>query len=144
MVDAEVIVRRLRELDRRLGLLEELRGQVDEAAYLDDIAVRAQVERHLQLAIQAAIDIAMHVLAVDTARLPEDYGSAFVLLGEEGLLDPDVAAALRDAAGMRNVLVHGYVEIDDATVWHSLDRLDDLRQFAAAVLRHVDATDATP
>jgi uncharacterized protein YutE (UPF0331/DUF86 family) len=32
---------------------------------------------------------------------------------------------------MRNILVHGYLELDDAKVWDALGRLDDLRAFAA-------------
>jgi uncharacterized protein YutE (UPF0331/DUF86 family) len=40
---------------------------------------------------------------------------------------------LAAAAGQRNVLVHMYLDIDDREVFRALDRLDDLRSFAAAV-----------
>ncbi len=42
---------------------------------------------------------------------------------------------LSAAAGMRNVLVHVYLEVDDDKVWDALGHLDDLREFAAAVKR---------
>lgn len=38
-------------------------------------------------------------------------------------------------AGMRNILVHEYLEIDPRHVWRALGRLDDLRTFADASRR---------
>lgn len=133
MVDPEVLSRRLRELDRRLVLLTRLHAENDRRGYVADLALQAQVERHLQIAVQCAIDVAVHVVAEDTARTPEDYGNAFAILGEEGMLAAALVDRLRLAAGMRNVLVHGYVEIDPEIVWTTLDRLDDLRAFAEAM-----------
>ena len=139
MVDREVVARRLRELDRRVAALQSIVAAHDRAAYGTDFALQAQVERHLQLAVQCAIDTATHIAAQDTAAVPEDYGDTFVILAREGVLDGELADRLRAAAGLRNVLVHGYVAIDHDLVWGSLARLDDLRRFAAAVVAYVDA-----
>jgi uncharacterized protein YutE (UPF0331/DUF86 family) len=49
-----------------------------------------------------------------------------------------LAARLADAAGMRNVLVHGYLDIDDEAVWGALEHLDDLREFAAFARGQLD------
>lgn len=46
-----------------------------------------------------------------------------------------MVAGLSAAAGMRNVLVHAYLEVDDDEVWNALGHLDDLREFAVAVVR---------
>lgn len=43
----------------------------------------------------------------------------------------ELSERLGEAVGMRNILVHGYLEVDDGAVWDALDRLDDLRLFAA-------------
>ncbi|MDQ3972997.1 MAG: DUF86 domain-containing protein [Actinomycetota bacterium] len=101
--------------------------------FLHDLATQAQAERHLQLAIQSAIDIAMHVLAENSAETPEDYGAAFTLLARHGLLDDDLANRLRLAAGLRNILVHGYLDVDPQRVWEHLNRLSVLVDFAAAL-----------
>jgi uncharacterized protein YutE (UPF0331/DUF86 family) len=42
---------------------------------------------------------------------------------------------LGDAAGLRNLLVHDYGDIDHARLWDSLGELDDLRSFATAAER---------
>ncbi len=133
MVEPERVRRRLRELDRRLRLLDGLRRE-DRDDYLADVAVQAQVERHLQLALQSAIDVALHLAADSPGRPVEGYGDAFVALGDGGVLPATLAGRLRLAAGLRNVLVHGYVDVDPALVWASLDDLGDLREFAT----HVD------
>jgi len=67
--------------------------------------------------------------------MPDDYKGVFAALREPLGLAPDLVAGLSAAAGMRNVLVHGYLEVDDDEVWNALGRLDDLREFAAAVER---------
>jgi uncharacterized protein YutE (UPF0331/DUF86 family) len=107
-------------------------------SFLSDEAVRAQAERHLQLAIQSTIDIALHIISDDTAETPDDYGSAFLLLGRLNVLEPELAGKLKVAAGLRNILVHGYLDVDPARVWGHLDDLDDLERFAAAVLAYID------
>lgn len=141
MAEPERVRRRLRELDRRLALLDGLR-RGDRDAYLADVALQAQVERHLQLALQAAIDVALHLAADTPGRALEGYGDAFVVLGESGVLPVALAGRMRVAAGLRNVLVHGYVDVEPALVWASLDGLDDLRDLARAVERSLDDTGA--
>jgi uncharacterized protein YutE (UPF0331/DUF86 family) len=140
LVDAERLRRRLRELDRRLVLLEGLRGGRRED-YLGDIALQAQVERHLQLALQAAIDLALHVSASRPGRAVEGYGDAFLSLAHIGVLPDELAGRLRRAAGLRNVLVHGYIDVDADLLWSSLDGLDDLRAFAAAMNLLLDGSE---
>jgi uncharacterized protein YutE (UPF0331/DUF86 family) len=132
LVDPEVVRRRLREIDRRVAALRAVAAG-DREALLADLDLQAQVERHLQVAIQSAIDIAMHILAENSAATPEDYGSAFTLLGEQGVIGEALARRLVPAAGLRNVLVHAYVEVDPAQLWGHLADLDDLVTFAGEV-----------
>lgn len=139
MVDVEVVGRRLREIGRRLGALRGIRSH-GEGAFLTDQALQAQAERHLQLALQCAIDIALHILADDTDRTPEDHGSAFRELTAVGVLGQDLADRLRLAAGLQNILVHAYLDVDPARVWTHLSRLDDLEDFARAVDLYLEKT----
>ncbi len=61
-------------------------------------------------------------------RLAAQHG---IQLAIQVCIDIGLADRLADAASMRNVLVHGYLEVDDEAVWQALEHLDDLRQFAA-------------
>jgi uncharacterized protein YutE (UPF0331/DUF86 family) len=54
-------------------------------------------------------------------------------------LQAKLATQHRKAAGLRNLLVHGYAEVDDRKVWEALAGLDDLRDYAAAVNRAISS-----
>lgn len=132
MVDPEVARRRLREIDRRLERLDTIRAQ-GVAAFQRDSGLQAQVERHMQLAIQSAIDVAVHVVAEDSTLTPEDYGSSFLMLARMGILEESLAERLRLAAGLRNILVHSYLEVDPQMMWSNMEHLEDLRSFASTI-----------
>ncbi|MBI4728351.1 MAG: DUF86 domain-containing protein [Acidobacteria bacterium] len=103
------------------------------AAFLADEGVQAQAERHVQLAVQSAIDVALHIVAEASAATPEEYGAGFIELGRLGIIAPDLAERLRAAAGLRNVLVHAYLDVDPARIWEHIEDVGDLRDFAAAI-----------
>ncbi|MEO7804759.1 MAG: DUF86 domain-containing protein [Actinomycetota bacterium] len=136
MVDSESVHRRLREIDKRLVLLRELR-EAGRDAFKQDVHRQAEAERHLQLAIQAALDICGHIVAESSAEVPEDYRTCFGALAKLQVLDDDLAQRLGLAAGLRNILVHAYLEIDPAQIWSHIDDLDDLEAFSRAVLAHL-------
>lgn len=138
MADAELVRRRLRELGRRVAALRALRDG-DEAAFLRDLALQAQAERHLQIALQTAIDVALHIVATETDATPDDYGSAFTALADSGVIPPDLGSRLRLAAGLRNILVHAYLDVDPERIWAQLARLDDLVSLASHVDAHLSA-----
>lgn len=136
MVDAEVVERRLRELDRRVGELRSL-ASCGRRTFLSDRALQAQAERHLQLALQAVIDVALHLVAEETPEVPTGYGGAFPILAGRGILDRALADRLKEAAGLRNILVHGYLDVDPARIWTHVGELSDLERYAAAVVAHL-------
>lgn len=60
-------------------------------------------------------------------------------LAQRGVLSADLGAALASAAGFRNVLVHQYVDVDDARVVDQLGHLGDLDAFVVSLLRWLEA-----
>ena len=137
MVDPERVRRRLREIDRRLEVLRQIKAEGPEQLR-DDFRVRAETEHHLQVAIQAAIDVANHIVSEDSAWTPEDYGSTFTLLAQMGVIDRQLAERLKRAAGLRNVIVHGYVDVDVDLLWEGLARAGDLEELAVAANRYLE------
>ncbi len=86
-------------------------GEVDRATVesLDD---RLILERILTQLVDLAVSVNMHIVAALRGNVPDAYGASFRALGEVGVLDPDLARALAPATGLRNVLVHAYVDVD--------------------------------
>jgi uncharacterized protein YutE (UPF0331/DUF86 family) len=136
LVDPESIEERLERLTELLEQSERIRAAGHDA-YATDFRSRLAAQHAIQLSIQICIDIAAHLIAELGPKMPADYRGIFEALRPEGLED-DLAERLASAAGMRNVLVHGYLEVDDEIVWEAFDHLDDLRQFAAFAQSKLD------
>lgn len=138
MVDAERVEDRLERLEAMLEQLDEVRDGGEEA-YLADARLRLATERLLQVSIQICIDLAAQVVSEQSVAPPSSYSDVFKVLGDKGVISPEIAARLGNAARQRNLLVHLYMEIDDRAVFASLAFLDDLREFATIVGRWAEA-----
>jgi uncharacterized protein YutE (UPF0331/DUF86 family) len=131
-VDVQVVRRHLAALRESRRVLAARSGVSLEE--LDaDTELLWVVERGLQLCAQNALDIATHIAASRGRDVP-DYASAIDELGRLGVLDRDFAREFRNVAGFRNVLVHGYLEVDLGLL-HTLlhQRLGDFESFAASI-----------
>lgn len=90
----------------------------------------------VQSAAQASIDLANHVIASEGWRVPRDYGDAFTVLAENAVIDGELADRFRALAGLRNLLVHLYDEVDDDRLARDIRAgLADLGALASAVAR---------
>ena len=107
------------------------------SAIVTDPDERWTVERGLQLCAQNALDIATH-LAASAGRDAPDYASAIDVLGELGVLPAEFALQFRGIAGLRNVLVHGYLGVDLPRVHQLLNSgLADFAEFAQFVENYI-------
>jgi uncharacterized protein YutE (UPF0331/DUF86 family) len=105
VVDRSLLQRKLRDLQRYVREVSEFR-EIDPAQYRQDWKSQRIVERTLQLAIEVCADVAAHVIADRSLRAPSTYAEAFEVLGEAGLLEPDLRDVLVRMARFRNLVVH--------------------------------------
>ena len=104
--------------------------------------LRWTVEHGLQLCARNAIDIATHLTTTAGLDAP-DYASAIDRLTGMKVLPAEFGAGFRQVAGLRNVLVHDYIDVDLEVVARVLDEnLDDFEEFARRVERHLDESAA--
>jgi uncharacterized protein YutE (UPF0331/DUF86 family) len=127
---------------KKLALIEtcvaQLRRLAQPAQLEADIREQRFVEHTLQIAIQGALDVASHIVSDERLGEPRTNRELFDLLQRAGWIAPDMGDTLRRMAGFRNVLVHGYDEVDLAVVRDILaHRLDDLLAFVGIVRRHL-------
>ncbi|MCL4492089.1 MAG: DUF86 domain-containing protein [Nitrospirae bacterium] len=116
----------VQERVRRLSKFKELSFE----SYLKDSTVKDAVERNIEVAVQACIDIARIIIKRERLREPEDNKGVFVVLAENGLIGEDSLRFLVPMAGTRNILVHGYDKIDDAIILGVLKKhLSDFNLF---------------
>ncbi len=94
----------------------------------------------LLVAVQDALDIALHVASDSGWGVPASYGEAFTLLASHGVIEPSLAAELAGMAALRNRIAHGYATVDAQRVWNEIPAgLVAIDSFTAAISRHLGA-----
>lgn len=90
---------------------------------------------NLQRAIQAAINLALHVVAAEGYGNPDSIADAFTLLKRRGVIDSGLAHRLRRMVSFRNITIYEYQTVDPDIVEGIVEhRLGDLRAFGARIV----------
>ena len=114
--------------------LHELRTMADPTRISTDLREERFVVHTLQLAIQAALDVAFHLISEEGLGEPRSNSDAFAKLAEHGVLAPTRATEMARMAGFRNVVVHGYEVVDLRIVRDVVENhLGDLESYVADV-----------
>ena len=121
-------------MEHSLRVLRLLRGRGREA-FVSDEVVQDRVERHAQLLAQVCADIALHILAGTGAAAPETYADALTALAAAGVITAPLATRLAEAVRLRNILVHGYLDVDHGRLFDELDWIESTEDFAVAIER---------
>ena len=97
-------------LSRYQAELSEIRAILALRA-LSNLEYRA-AERTMQVSIEACIGVAKHWARALAGHTPQDAYQAFEILAQRGELSPDTLIGWRKIIGLRNALVHDYLNID--------------------------------
>lgn len=131
MTDPDLIAKKLALIET---CVRELRTMARLETLAEDIREQRFVQHTLQIAIQAALDAASHIVADERLGEPSTYRQLFELLEKADYISLELSTELEKMAGFRNVLVHGYDSVDLAIVKDIVEnRLDDLEQFAKLI-----------
>lgn len=131
LIDVDLVAKKLAMIETYVRELEEL-ARLD--ALRTDVREERFVEHTLQIAIQAALDVASHIMSDRRLGEPRMNRELFSLLVRGGVLPEDLAERLGAMAGFRNVLVHGYGDLDLGVVEDVVtNRTGDLLEFVREV-----------
>jgi uncharacterized protein YutE (UPF0331/DUF86 family) len=136
VTDADLVAKKLALIET---YVEELGTLCRPAEIVRDIREERFAEHTLQIAIQAALDVASHIVSADRLGEPATNYDLFELLGRAGWLEAALVRSLEKAVGFRNILVHGYAAVSPAVVRDVVENhLGDLSAFVAAVRAKLD------
>ena len=132
MTDRELIEKKLARVE---SCLRELRTLIRPEEILSDLRAERFAQHTLQIAIQAALDVASHIISDERLGEPRTNRELFEILAENGWLSRQRVSPLRQMVGFRNILVHGYASVDDRIVWGVIEiHLAPLRKAVTQLL----------
>lgn len=141
MTDEVLVLRKLTLLREHIGRVRRRRPSTLEA-FAADIDLQDATAMSLMVAIQEALDIALHIAADEGWGVPASYAGGFDLLAKHGLIDNGLAGELARVAAVRNRIAHGYATVDLERLYREIPSgVDTLERFGHAVAQFAD-TDA--
>jgi len=136
--DKEVIESKLRFLKEYLSDLKEFET-ISLTDYQKSKKDQRFVERTLQLACEACIDTAAHIISRQGLREPKDNKDLFQILFESSILSEPVREAMVKMSKFMNIVVHDYARIDPEIVIGILRKnLTDFKVYACEILCFID------
>jgi uncharacterized protein YutE (UPF0331/DUF86 family) len=130
MTDIDLVSKKLALVER---CVKELRTLARPSQIAGDLREERFVEHTLQMAIQAAMDVASHIVSDERLGEPRTNREIFEILARSGWLSEKLLSRLQSMVGFRNILVHAYEVVDlaiveDVVVNHLEDFLDFVRE----------------
>ena len=128
-LDPERTQKLISSMRETVGMLLDLASMPEEEFFADKHR-QSSAKYNFIAAIEAAIDLANHLISRAGFRSPEDYADTFNVLAEQGVIDKEFAEELINMARFRNRLVHIYWDVNIKEIWRILQsRLKDFEKF---------------
>ena len=122
--------------------LEELASLIPSSLeeYKSSIEKKAACERYVEKIVEAMTDLAFLVIKDKKLRIPEDDIDSFNILFENNIINSYLAARLKNAKGMRNIISHQYGKIDDEIVFESIteELNNDVKEFIEKIKEAIE------
>ncbi|MBP7411492.1 MAG: DUF86 domain-containing protein [Methanoculleus sp.] len=133
--DEEKVTTLSSELMQACERLREL-GRLPREVFTQDPHLVASAKYHLIIGIEAAIDLANHVITKNRWKIPENYADTFCILEEHGFFDKNLGTRLQTMARFRNRLIHIYWDIDNDRIYNLLQEdIGDIEQYLTEYIR---------
>lgn len=121
-LDINVVLVRLNKIEDYITRLEKYQNlTIDE--YLNSQDIQMITERIIQVITEAALDINKYILSCNGILENKDNWTNkdyFLIAAQQQILTEDLAIQLAKAVGMRNILVHLYLDIDSIQVFEGI------------------------
>jgi len=146
VLDSYRIRTRLKEINKRVRILNEKFKPLSEEKLTKDEILNTSAERNLQIAVQACIDIANHIVAAFALdRAFRETAEVFDSLAQEKIIPDDFANTMIKITAYRNVLVHGYLDVNRRITYENIQKhLSDLTKFAQYIEKFLEKKSKKP
>jgi uncharacterized protein YutE (UPF0331/DUF86 family) len=123
---------------KKLAFIETCVRELKTLAHPDEVRTDIREQRFeahtLQIAIQAALDVAAHISSDERLGEPDTNRALFESLSQHGWIPAELLPTLRGMVGFRNILVHGYETVDPGVIEQVVrQNLNDLLAYVRAI-----------
>jgi len=131
--DRDVVLAKVAAIQRCLRRIKDVTGLDPER--LDNINTQDIVVLNLQMAVEAAIDLATHIIASEGLGLASTIRDHFRLLKAAGIIDETLLKKMEAMVGFRNIAIHDYQSINIDILKSILSKhLKDLEELYSVIL----------
>lgn len=119
-------------ITERVNYLKEMSAEFSSISSFKkaDHKSKSAIERDLQVAIEACIDVGKVIISEKKLRPPESMKDVCAVLYENGFIDNRMFNIMESMVGTRNILVHRYEKVDLEIIYGILKRhLKDFQRF---------------
>ncbi|MGV9200085.1 MAG: type VII toxin-antitoxin system HepT family RNase toxin [Promethearchaeia archaeon] len=136
-IDEDVINSRISKLREYLNILRELKHE-PKKDFTEDYKIYGLAERYLHLSIECVLDIGNHIVSRLELKKPEAYQDILIILGKNAILPKEFAEKIAKMEGLRNILIHNYLEINREIVYqHLQEDLSDFDKFLKYIISYL-------
>lgn len=136
-MEIKTIHQKLREIQDNLDLIaEHLPSEEEEFISLG--LVKDGMYKRLEFSIQNLVDIFSIIYSSLNLGVPADLDDIFEGLQHQKIFDKKILGLVQEMKGLRNILIHRYGEINDATIYGLLtERIADFEKIMKAIEKYM-------
>jgi uncharacterized protein YutE (UPF0331/DUF86 family) len=130
-------IERLQHLDSNIAELEKLASTMSIDDFKNNITNQWALRYGLFESIQIVIDIACHIVSQNNFGNTNTYRDCIESLEKFDVIGNELGSNLKKMVGLRNILVHDYVEIEITQLYHYVSDLSDFSSFSKAIRNYL-------
>ncbi|MBI3260913.1 DUF86 domain-containing protein [Candidatus Berkelbacteria bacterium] len=136
MIDKLLVQRKLDQMGKYLDDLRTV-AQKPKTEFTGS-PIHYEAERLIELIVGNALDINFHLIKVLDLPVPKQYKDSFITLGKANVLSPEFSQKIADSAGLRNLLVHQYDDVDIERLYDGLAAgIEDYEQYMKTLANYI-------
>lgn len=120
---------RLKELKKQVNSIEDLKK---------DFTKEAVAERLFQIALEIVLDIGRMIISIENLPRPETNDDIFGILTKANIIPEDYSKKAFGMGRFRNILVHGYMIVDEARIYDNLQKLSLFEEFIGYIGKYLE------
>lgn len=132
----DVYLNKVEIIERCLYRVREVYEDTPETLY--DYTKQDSIVLNLQRAIEASIDLAMHMVSELRLGIPQNSRDAFEVLASNGYISEALLKNMSAMVGFRNIAVHNYQKVNIDILQQVIEHhLDDFKTLISSVAKHM-------